>query len=51
MFHHSGEVGVAGLHIDNSMVPDHFPPSVMKLMEERALKGDKVAKDTVILSS
>ena len=49
MFHHRGEVGVAGLTIDNSMIPDHFPPAVIDLMEERALKGDADARTAMDL--
>ncbi|NQW82670.1 MAG: hypothetical protein HQ450_01855 [Alcaligenaceae bacterium] len=40
MFHHHGEVGVGGLAIDNSMIAKHFPPAVLELMEQRALRGD-----------
>ncbi|HEX7558399.1 MAG TPA: hypothetical protein VF386_04335 [Usitatibacter sp.] len=36
-----GEVGVGGLTIDNSMVPDHFPPAVIALMDERARRNDE----------
>ena len=45
MFHHSGEVGVGGLMIDNSLVPEHFPPAVRALMQQRVRKGDAVGRD------
>jgi len=45
MFHHSGEVGVGGLTIDNSMVPEHFPPAVQAMMEQRVRHGDAVGRD------
>jgi extradiol dioxygenase family protein len=37
MLRHGGE-GVAGMTIDNSMIPDHFPPPVIDLMDRRARK-------------
>jgi hypothetical protein len=38
--HHRGEVGVNGLTIDNSMVPDHVPPAILALMDERVRRTD-----------
>ena len=45
MFHHSGEIGVDHLVVDNSMVPDHFPPAVQALMQQRVRRGDAVGRD------
>ena len=50
MFHHHGEVGVAGLMVDNSMIADHFPPAVLDLMEQRALRGDAEARQAMELA-
>ena len=47
MFHHRGEIGVAGLTIDNSMVADHFPPAVVALLDARARRGDAVAREAM----
>ena len=48
MFHHSGEVGVTGLQVDNSMAPDHFPPKVQALMAQRVRRGDSIGKDAML---
>jgi len=41
MFHTSGSIGVGDLTIDNSMVELHFPPSVLRMLEKRGLRGDE----------
>ena len=41
MFKGQGTLGMSDIEIDNSMVAEHFPPDVLKMMERRGLRGDQ----------
>jgi len=41
MFKESGTLGMDDIEIDNSLVADHFPPEVLRMMERRGIRGDQ----------
>jgi extradiol dioxygenase family protein len=41
MFHGSGSFGIDDIVVDNSMVEQHFPPAVLRMMELRGARGEQ----------
>lgn len=40
MFHGSDSFGISDIVVDNSLVDEHFPPAVMRMMERRGERGE-----------
>ncbi|NNK33229.1 MAG: hypothetical protein HKP02_08905 [Xanthomonadales bacterium] len=41
MFHGSDSLGISDIEIDNSLVDEHFPPAVLRMMERRGERGEQ----------
>ena len=41
MFHGSDSFGISDIVVDNSLVDQHFPPAVLRMMERRGERGEK----------
>jgi extradiol dioxygenase family protein len=41
MFHGSDSFGISDISVDNSLVEQHFPPAVLRMMERRGERGEQ----------
>jgi extradiol dioxygenase family protein len=41
MFHGSDSFGISDIVVDNSLVEEHFPPAVLRMMERRGERGEQ----------
>lgn len=41
MFHGSDSFGISDIVVDNSLVDEHFPPAVLRMMERRGERGEQ----------